>query len=150
MDSVNQKASLLQLRAQCSKTYSYDSEILTWDELKELAKHPLVTLGVHTSTHAVLSRLSDAEVERELTESRTYLRDMLSLDFDLLAYPMGQKEHADTREFALAKKAHFRAAFTSRSGAMPQLGSRSMFEIPRIPVDYDDTLSSFAWKAAGL
>ena len=150
MDTVRQKASLSQLRAQCSETYSYDSEILTWDELSELAKHPLITLGVHTCTHAVLSRLSDAEVERELLESRAYLREKLGLDFDLLAYPMGQKEHADTREFAVAEKAQFRAAFTSRSGAMPHLGSRSMFEIPRIPVDYGDTLSSFAWKAAGL
>jgi peptidoglycan/xylan/chitin deacetylase (PgdA/CDA1 family) len=150
MDLVKQQTSLAQLRLQCPETYTYDSEMLSWDDLRELSKHPLVTLGVHTCSHAVLSRLSDSEVDMEMRSSRAVLRDRLGLDFDFFAYPMGQKEHADKREFALAEKAQFKAAFTSRSGTLPSLRSHSMFEIPRIPVDYDDTLSSFAWKAAGL
>jgi len=39
---------------------------LTWDEVRELAAHPLFTVGGHGATHRILSHVPPRELEREV------------------------------------------------------------------------------------
>jgi peptidoglycan/xylan/chitin deacetylase (PgdA/CDA1 family) len=85
---------------------------LTWEDLRALAERGF-EIGSHTVTHPHLPRLSDAELERELAESRARCEDELGRPCPFLAYPFG--EH-DARVQAAARRAGYEAAFGLRAG----------------------------------
>lgn len=70
---------------------------LSLGELARLAGSALVQVGVHTVTHANLSRLSDAEVAREVAESYRVLRDAVPVTLPILAAPYGLGDERVTR-----------------------------------------------------
>lgn len=149
LNSGSQNELMDLLRSACSERFSYDSEVLTYSELCTLDQHPLITIGAHTLTHPVLSRVSKEQVRHELLGSRSILEQILGHPVDLFAYPIGGKDHASVREFQLAEECGFVAALTSRPGHF-QSGHRDYpFSLPRIPVDYFDTLQSLRWKLSG-
>lgn len=80
---------------------------LGWDELAGLAERGW-EVGSHTVTHPLLTALSDAELERELAESRRAIGERLG-DCRTIAYPYGQ---ADDRVAAAAAAAGYTAACT--------------------------------------
>jgi peptidoglycan/xylan/chitin deacetylase (PgdA/CDA1 family) len=100
-----------------------DSEPLrtmSWDQLRELAERD-VEIGAHTVTHPHLCSLADADVDRELRDSRTRIEDELRRPCRYLAYPYGE---ADGRIAAAARRAGYDAAFVLHGrarGASPHL-----------------------------
>ena len=58
-------------------------------DVRELASHPLVTIGSHGYWHLHLSSLSRAEMHFELTESKKVLETLTGNSIDLVAYPYG-------------------------------------------------------------
>lgn len=66
-----------------------DKRYLSPDEARELASLPGVSLGTHGSTHVPLTRCSDAELGRELLDSRHYLEDLLGKPVNAMSYPHG-------------------------------------------------------------
>jgi peptidoglycan/xylan/chitin deacetylase (PgdA/CDA1 family) len=83
-------------------------ETMDWDELRALADRGF-EIGSHTVSHPHLPRLTEAEIERELRESRARCEEELGRPCRLLAYPYG--EH-DARVKNLAERAGYEAAFT--------------------------------------
>jgi peptidoglycan/xylan/chitin deacetylase (PgdA/CDA1 family) len=80
---------------------------LTWDALRELAERG-VEIGSHTLSHAHLTRLDAAELDRELCESKRWIEDELGRPCRYLAYPYGEQ---DDRVRAAARRAGYDAAF---------------------------------------
>ena len=102
-------------------------ESLGWSEL-ELLREAGWEVGSHTATHPLLLDLDDADLERELGDSRALLEKRLG-SCVTLAYPYGR---ADERTAAAAGRAGYLAAFTlSRVHTLdeplrrPRLGLRS-------------------------
>ncbi|MFT7463711.1 MAG: peptidoglycan/xylan/chitin deacetylase (PgdA/CDA1 family) [Pseudohongiellaceae bacterium] len=62
--------------------------LMTWDELAELANAGF-EVGSHTTSHARLDQLSDAEARNELNDSKRAIEDRLSLPVRTFAYPCG-------------------------------------------------------------
>ena len=62
---------------------------LTIDELKALAKHPLITIGLHTHHHHDLSKLSAVEQKVALEFSITKLNEIIPNKLEYLAVPFG-------------------------------------------------------------
>lgn len=91
---------------------------LSWDELKEFAADPLVTIGAHTITHPNLAKQSEAVAFNELQTSRERIEAALGRPVLHLAYPYGDRFAAGPREFALAKTAGFKTAVTTRPGML--------------------------------
>jgi peptidoglycan/xylan/chitin deacetylase (PgdA/CDA1 family) len=89
---------------------------MSWDELKDFADDPLVTIGAHTITHCNLARQSEATAAFEIAASRTRIEEALQQPILHLAYPYGDRTAAGPREFALAKAAGFKTAVTTRPG----------------------------------
>lgn len=118
--------------------YEDDAATLDWPALRELAGRG-VEIGSHTVTHAHLPRLSDAELRRELAESRQRLEDELGRPCRWLAYPYG--EH-DRRVRAAAESAGYAAAFALRSSA------RSRWAVPRVDLYRGDSLIRAALKVS--
>src|SRR5690606_15524371 len=65
-----QRALMQELRAQAPVAFSYDAEVLSWDEVRALDRHPLVTIAAHSVNHPVLRSLEPGAVQAELRESR--------------------------------------------------------------------------------
>ncbi len=87
---------------------------ITWDQLKQVVKDGLVTVEAHTVTHPVdLTKLEDAQLHRELFESKAILEKKLGITVNYFAYPTGNR---DERVVALAKEAGYRMAFTMGEG----------------------------------
>jgi peptidoglycan/xylan/chitin deacetylase (PgdA/CDA1 family) len=107
-----------------------------WDEVRQMSRHG-ISFGSHTRTHANLTRLGGADLERELRGSLEALdRQRINL-VPVLAYPNG--DYTDTVA-AAARDAGYRAAVTTSPG----LESRhplDLFRLKRIGV-HDDVSRS--------
>lgn len=119
------------------------SEIMSWTEIKELAKDPLVTIGAHTRTHAALSCLDAAALEKEIAGSRHEIEAVLGRPCRHFAFPYGAAEFAGPREFAAAARAGFMTAVTGRRGLLYGEHAQRLASLPRIALEgnlQDETL----------
>lgn len=84
---------------------------MTPDELRELARHPLATIGSHTRTHANLRFCPDGRLQDELLGSRSDLGDLLGEAPLDLAYPFGVwGADVDDETVSAARECGFRSA----------------------------------------
>jgi peptidoglycan/xylan/chitin deacetylase (PgdA/CDA1 family) len=115
---------------------------MDWDSLRDIAERG-VEIGSHTVSHPHLPRLSDAEIEIELADSRARLEDGLGRACPYLAYPYG--EH-DERVRAAAQKVGYAGAFALASTAIP----RDPFALSRVDLYRKDGLVSSTLKTSFL
>jgi peptidoglycan/xylan/chitin deacetylase (PgdA/CDA1 family) len=115
---------------------------MDWSRLREVAGRGF-TIGSHTISHPHLTTLSDAEVDRELAESRLQIEDELQQPCTFLAYPYG--EH-DERVQAAARRCGYEAAFALGTGA----SRRNRFALPRADVYRRDSLLRATLKTTSL
>jgi peptidoglycan/xylan/chitin deacetylase (PgdA/CDA1 family) len=113
---------------------------LTWDELREVVERGH-EVGSHTVSHPRLTRISDRELGRELTESREQLESELRRPCRFLAYPYG--DH-DGRARAAARKAGYDGAFALPGTSRPY----DPFEIPRLGIWRKDGSTRFLLKTS--
>lgn len=105
---------------------------MNWDELRDHAARG-IAVGSHTVSHPHLTKLSDDELRRELTESKEQIEDRLRRQCDDLAYPYG--EH-DTRVRVAARAAGYGRAYALRGPksdayAAPRLDLYRRHTVPR-------------------
>lgn len=83
---------------------------VTWEQLKEMASDPLVSIVSHSVTHPRdLRLLSDEDLQREVEESKRVLEKELETPINYFTYPEGK---ADDRVKEAVKKAGYRAALS--------------------------------------
>lgn len=105
---------------------------LTPDELRDLASRPGVEIGAHTLSHPSLALLPAAEQERELAGARTRLEEAIGRPVTLLAYPFGKPGDVSDETQNLARRAGYRAAFTTVPRCL--VSSSPVFALPRLTV----------------
>jgi peptidoglycan/xylan/chitin deacetylase (PgdA/CDA1 family) len=108
---------------------------MSWAELREFATDPLVTIGAHTMSHCNLAHASVENAEREMVLSRKAIQSRLGLPADHLAYPYGDRLAATARDFALAKRAGFKTAATTRPGMIFAENAEHMTALPRLSLN---------------
>jgi len=101
---------------------------LTWDDIRKLAQHPLITIGAHTVSHPVLTNISDAQQEAEILGSKSRLEQEIQREVTFFAYPFGI---AGPREFETARRAGFEAAVTTRMGNVVDGHRDHLWTLPR-------------------
>ena len=47
---------------------------LSWNQINEMNKDPLITIGSHTLTHRILTKISYADAKKEIFESKLYIK----------------------------------------------------------------------------
>lgn len=129
--------------------FDYDDLILSWEEIEKFDNEPLITFAAHTLGHPVLSQTSEIDLTNELYQSKTILEDHLNHPVNYFAYPYGEKLHASQREFEAAKKVGFKCAFTTRWGHIHRQHKDYAHCLPRMAIDYQDTMSEFIFKLSG-
>jgi peptidoglycan/xylan/chitin deacetylase (PgdA/CDA1 family) len=108
---------------------------MTWSELAELARDPLVTIGAHTVNHVVLAKVSAEEVQAEIGMSRTVIQSALGVRCEHLSYPFGDAAAAGPREFRIAAELGFKTAATARAGVLFRRHAAQLTALPRLSVD---------------
>jgi peptidoglycan/xylan/chitin deacetylase (PgdA/CDA1 family) len=132
--------------ARLCRTAGYDSSVLaagtcmSWDELKELSVHPLVTLGAHTLGHWALAKLPEDEARRQIADGVARLEAETGRRCRHFSYPYGDPTSAGPREFAIARALGMRTAVTTRKSLVHASHRATPTALPRLSLngDYQD------------
>ena len=117
-----------------SKKYGLDKNILPHTEflnstdILKLAKHPLVTLGLHGKTHPLMTHITPVCLWDELTKPKRILESLIWQELAYFSYPYGG-HNMMTRIFT--RMAKYKAGFTTGDQLfIPTKTPR--FAVPRI------------------
>jgi hypothetical protein len=127
-----------------------DREALTEDQLRQLARHPLVTIGGHTTTHPNLMQVSAPGIHWEIAENRKFLQDVTGQAVEHFAYPFGHERACGEREARICREVGFRTAVTTRAGALFAEHAHDLHALPRLWLASDDTSSTLRCKVDGV
>jgi len=89
-----------------------------------------VTIGAHTVSHPILTKLPDAEARAEIEGSKAALEAIIGEPVRYFAYPNGKAElDFDARHTAMVREAGFAAAFSTATGAVAP--GQDLYTLPR-------------------
>jgi peptidoglycan/xylan/chitin deacetylase (PgdA/CDA1 family) len=109
--------------------------MMDWGELERLASDYYVTIGAHSSSHHVFSRLSEEELEGELIDAKAELEARLNKPVQHLAYPFGGRDAVGQREFDMARECDYFTAVTTRNGNLFHQHAWHLQSLPRLGID---------------
>jgi peptidoglycan/xylan/chitin deacetylase (PgdA/CDA1 family) len=105
---------------------------MNWDQIQELSKDPLVTIGGHTKNHFALNKLSQNDIIDEIEVANRLIENQIGKKIEHFAYPFGSSNEIGQKEFNIVKKLDFKTSTTTRQGNIYQ-GHRNYLEcLPRI------------------
>lgn len=122
--------------------YGVDSKALcsdlcmTWEEIGEIGRDPLATIGAHTVNHVMLKKApSDDEVRREMQLSASTIEAALGRRPTHFSYPVGDRTSAGPREFRIAADIGFKTAVTTRPGVLFPEHAAHLTALPRVSLN---------------
>jgi peptidoglycan/xylan/chitin deacetylase (PgdA/CDA1 family) len=89
-------------------------EMMSWDELRQLAASEYAAIGAHTMSHPWLIDLPDDDARKEIADSRQLLEKHVGV-VDYFAYPFGGPNDFGSQHRQMAVEAGFKAVFTAIS-----------------------------------
>jgi peptidoglycan/xylan/chitin deacetylase (PgdA/CDA1 family) len=111
--------------------------IMNWDEIRQLAADPLVTIGAHTRRHYALAKLTLAEARAEIVESVRRLEREVSKPCLHFSYPYGDAASAGPREFDLVKELGLKTGVTTHKGLIHPKHAAELTALPRVSLSGD-------------
>lgn len=105
-----------------------------WDEIRELARDPLVTIGAHTRRHIPLAQLSYAEARAEIEASVGRVEREIGRPCRHFSFPEGG---AGPRDFVLAREAGLATAVAPQNGLLKPHHSTALHALPRVDLSGD-------------
>ena len=117
------------------------SDVLAWPELRRLVDEG-VTLGAHTRTHPLLTRLPPERLREEIVGSQEDLKREIGCVLPIFCYPDGAH---DERVRTILKQEGFRLAFTTLDGHN-DLGQADPLRLRRTNIASRTTLPVFRFR----
>jgi peptidoglycan/xylan/chitin deacetylase (PgdA/CDA1 family) len=109
-----------------------DRIMLTWEDVRQMADENLVTIGSHTLSHPILTRITSAHAQQEIEESRRRIEEMIERPVRHFAYPNGDY---NAKVMELVKRSGYSSACTTVAGCNEN--QTDLFALRRIDVTYD-------------
>lgn len=104
---------------------------MSWDQIRTCAAQG-ASFGPHTVSHPILSRSSEREARREITDSWQRVQTEVASAIPVFAYPNGGVDDFGEREIGIMRESGLLAAVTTRPGHLPSPITESrLFELPR-------------------
>lgn len=110
---------------------------MTWDEIAELSRDPLVTIGAHTIGHYALAKIDAERARAEMADSADILERCLGVRPRHFSYPYGDPGSAGMREFKMARRLGFETAVTTRPGVLFNSHRDQLTTLPRVSLNGD-------------
>ena len=106
---------------------------LSCDDINILKRSPLVSFGIHTCTHPVMSHLSDEDIYDEISGSLDFYRKNISCEIPMFSVPFGRlyKDY-DERTVKIARDLSIEVILSAYGGENGR--GQPLFNIRRIPV----------------
>lgn len=111
------------------------AELMNWNQVREIAKDPLCTIGAHTYSHFHLKKLSDDTIWKEIEQCQIALDLETGMLPKHLAYPYGYAAAIGSREVAIAGAAGYKTGVTTRHGMLFSKHEYSPMALPRISLN---------------
>lgn len=122
--------------------------LLTVDQIRELAAGTEIVIAPHSNTHPILSTMTPAEQESEITAALEKLREW-QIDFlELFAYPNGRRQDFTDDTVRIVRDIGIKAAVTTEEEFVDAQTDR--YRIGRIPVGADMRLAEFKARLSGF
>lgn len=102
---------------------------MTTEELKEIAKHPLVSIQSHTVNHPILTSVPDDVLKKELVQSKQILEELCGTKMIAFSYPNGSLSDREVNE----TKTNYKIAFTVEQRHITL--KDNIYLLPRIALD---------------
>ena len=118
---------------------------LKLNELLEISKNELVTIGSHTVNHPITVKCNNDELELEYKESKEILSKWLNKDIHYFSFPNGDY---NIRDINFIQKYNYRLAFTTKIDVINR--STSKYELPRYNVNNKGPMIINKAKILGL
>lgn len=107
---------------------------MSWEQVQELSRDPLVTIGSHGVEHVPLANLQARDLAEELPQSRLTLEHRIGKKVSHFCFPFGGRGEAGPREFEAVKKAGYTTAVTTRAGNIFPEHSSHLYSLPRCSI----------------
>jgi hypothetical protein len=118
-----------------------DVRMMSWEQVRELHRSGLVTIGGHSVSHPILECCSPAQARAEIFECMEAIRGRLDQVSPPFAYPHGACPAPEIEE--LTRGAGFACAFTGRN--LPNTSRSPLFRLGRRHIAPGDVpMASFA------
>ena len=124
-------------------------DFVNWDEVQEMHSSGLINFGSHTKTHRILTTLSAAEIQVELSDSRDELidRNVVSREQTSFCYPNGNCSPAIAK---LVESSAYDLAVTTKKGTNDMFSDRFLLNRIGVHQDMASTVPLFASRIAGF
>jgi len=131
------------------KTNTWDEgktvlQIMNGDQIHDVLKNNLVTLGAHGVSHRRISQLKPNEIEQEIIQSKNYLEKTFSRNVNHFSFPFGQKKDFNAHAIKVLKEVGFLSAVSTNYGM--NNNASNLFSLNRIEVEPGDSLNDFKKK----
>lgn len=115
---------------------------LSWDDIKDLQKEPLVTIGAHTKHHYNLKQLvTEEEVKYEVQVGINLLKEKAGIIPEVFAFPFGSATEAGEREFNVLADMPFVCSCIATGGACTKENKDTLSSLPRVMLKQDFTIN---------
>jgi peptidoglycan/xylan/chitin deacetylase (PgdA/CDA1 family) len=123
---------------------------LNWNELLQLSKEPLITLGAHSYSHYPLRYCDEQLAKNEIERSIVELNTRLNYKIKHFSYPRGHKNDFNLQHIQILKKLGIISAVTTIRGVNRQ--GQDLYRIKRIglPQNTRHDIEEFLWHVGGL
>lgn len=104
---------------------------MSWDNIADLGREPLCTIGAHTMSHPAFTPLTLENIKAEIDGGIERLHSFISYDIQHFAYPYGSVKEDGQREYEFLKSFDFKTAFVSFGGIMTINDANNLTHLPR-------------------
>jgi peptidoglycan/xylan/chitin deacetylase (PgdA/CDA1 family) len=98
--------------------------MMNWDELREMTAGGLVTVGGHTLSHPILTRIAAEEARDEISGCKAVIESELRCPVRFFAYPNGRPSDISQELMDMVHDAGYTAAFSMTAGPNYSLADR--------------------------
>lgn len=107
---------------------------LSFDDLKDLKEDPLVSFGIHTRSHPVMTGLTDEEIRDEISGSLEFYQEWIDGGLPMFSVPFGRLyQDYDERTVRTAAGLSIKHIFSAYGGANRK--GQPLYNIRRVPVN---------------
>ena len=107
-------------------------QAMTWEQVRDISRHQLCTIGAHTVSHPALNKVTDERFHFEIAEGRKKLESVVGGRIRHFAYPYGTVNEIGSRERRLISEYGFDTIFFSDGGCVTTADKHHADALPRI------------------
>ena len=133
-ETAQREEGIWQIRQWAGMSERYTAaRCMTSEELREVSRGTLLSVGAHTISHSRLSQLSESSQWTEISESKSILERILGRPVYTFSYPFGDRSDYTDRTVKAVRAAGYRLACSNFEGTVGPKSDR--FQLPRLHVE---------------